>query len=131
MSMVPIVLAGIAYFMLGGLWFTPLFGKQWDKAVGFERPARWRPSIEYYIGPLFGCIVSSLAVGMLFSYIHPQSLMDAMKIGIIIGAGFGASVTAVNAISPNMPRPYLYGAVTGSYHCAGLILCSLIHFGMQ
>jgi hypothetical protein len=29
-----------AFFMLGGLWFTPLFGKQWDKAVGFNLPAK-------------------------------------------------------------------------------------------
>ena len=44
MSVASTLTAGAAYFALGGLWFTPLFGKQWDRAVGFQRPARWQPA---------------------------------------------------------------------------------------
>lgn len=75
MQITSILIAGVAYFVLVGLWFTPLFGKQWDKAVGF-----------------------------------------------------GAAITSVNAISPNMPRPGLYALVTGSYHAVGLVLVSAIQY---
>jgi hypothetical protein len=44
MKFLPIFVAGLAYFVLGGLWFTPLLGRQWDKAVGFGRPPEWRLS---------------------------------------------------------------------------------------
>ncbi|WNB75508.1 hypothetical protein [Methylomonas koyamae] len=32
------MVAETACFMLGGLWFMPLLGKHWDRAVGFSRP---------------------------------------------------------------------------------------------
>lgn len=123
--------AGVAYFLLGGLWFTPLFGKMWDRAVGFERPPGWRPSASYYIGPLVGCLVAALATALLIQLLQPEALRDALRIGVIVGAGYGATITAVNAISPNMPRPGLYAAVTGSYHLVGLILCSAILFWLS
>jgi hypothetical protein len=123
-----ILIAGILYFVLGGLWFTPLFGKQWDKAVGFDRPAKWRPSTMYYVGPLIGCFVGSLTTGLLIDFIRPETFTNALFIGAIIGGGYGATITSVNAISPNMPRPGLYAGVTGSYHFVGLTICSLIHY---
>lgn len=123
--------AGITYFLLGGVWFTPLFGRMWDRAVGFERPPRWRPPAIYYLGPLAGCLVASFATALLMHHLQPAALPDALRIGCIVGAGYGATITSVNAISPNMPHPGLYAAVTGSYHLVGLILCSAILFRLS
>lgn len=126
MKLLPIMAAGIAYFALGGLWFTPLFGKQWDAAVGFERPPKWRPAAVYYIGPLVGCLVAALATAYLAQLAHAQSLAEFLRVGLTVGLGYGATVTAVNAISPNMRKPLLYAAVVGSYHLVGLALCSAV-----
>lgn len=125
-----IIAAGLAYFALGGLWFTPLFGKQWDKAVGFERPPKWRPSTVYYIGPLLGCVVAAYATFHLAQLAQAQSLADYLKIGFLVGACYGASITTVNAISPNMHRPGLYACVVGSYHLLGLILCAAVLYAL-
>lgn len=125
-SIVAILAAGLAYFMLGALWFTPLFGKQWDRAVGFVRPEGWTPSAIYYVGPLVGCLVASAATALLQRVIQPISLPDALLLGLIVGIGFGVTITGVNAIAPNMPRPGLYAAVTGSYHLTGLLVASAI-----
>ena len=123
------VFAGLAYFALGGLWFTPFFGKQWDKAVGFNRPTKWRPSAIYYIAPLLGCLVVSFAISALFSMLKPESTQNALMLGLVCGLGFGAAITSVNAVSPNMPHPGLYATVTGSYHTVGIVLVSAIqHF---
>jgi hypothetical protein len=43
-----------------------------------------------------------------------------------VGIGYGAAITTVNAIAPNMPRPGLYAAVVGSYHLFGLLLCAAV-----
>ena len=128
MQITSILIAGVAYFVLGGLWFTPLFGKQWDNAVGFERPIRWRPSTIYYIGPLAGCLVVSFAMSILFNIAQPESFQKAVALGLACGVGFGAVIASVNAISPNMPRPGLYALVTGSYHAVGLVLVSAIQY---
>lgn len=126
MILLPALAAGFAYFALGGLWFTPLFGKQWDKAVGFERPPNWRPSAVYYIGPLLGCLVAASATSYLAQLAQAQLLTDYLKIGISVGIGYGATITTVNAIAPNMPHPELYAAVVGSYHLVGLVLCAAV-----
>jgi Protein of unknown function (DUF1761) len=120
------VIAGFAYFLLGGLWFTPLFGKAWNKAVGFNRPPKWRPTLPYYLGPLIGCNVSAFAMCALLHLTGATTLRNTLFIGVIAGLGFSACVTFVNAISPNVPRPALYAAVVGSYHLCGVVLCAAI-----
>lgn len=126
MKLVSPVIAGLAYFVLGGLWFTPLFGKAWDRAVGFERPPKWRPAPAYYLGPLIGCLVAAFAMQALLGRTAAATLQDALHVGAIAGVGFCACVTTVNAISPNVPRPALYAAVVGSYHAVGALLCAAI-----
>lgn len=126
MKVFSILAAGAAYFALGGLWFTPLFGKQWDKAVGFARPPKWRPSAVYYIGPLVGCMLAASALAILVRLTNAQTLEQHICLGLTVGLGFGATITTVNAIAPNMPRPGLYALVVGSYHTVGLMLCSAV-----
>ncbi|MBI3561829.1 MAG: DUF1761 domain-containing protein [Gammaproteobacteria bacterium] len=131
MKLLPILASGFAYFALGGLWFTPLFGRHWDKAVGFERPPKWRPSAIYYIGPLLGCLVAAFATSYLAQLAQAQSLADYLRVGLLVGLGYGATITTVNAIAPNMPRPSLYAAVVGSYHLIGLVLCAAVIFWLS
>ncbi len=126
MKLLPILAAGFAYFALGGFWFTPLFGRQWDKAVGFVRPPKWRPAAVYYLGPLAGCLVASTCTAYLAHLTHAQSLADYLRVGFTVGIGYGAAITTVNAIAPNMRHPGLYAAVVGSYHFLGLVLCATV-----
>lgn len=131
MNLLAVLAAGFGYFALGGVWFTPLFGKQWDKAVGFERPPKWRPATIYYVGPLLGCLVAAFATSYLVQLAQAQSLWDYLQIGLVIGIGYGSTITTVNAISPNMAHPGLYAAVVGSYHMTGLALCSAILYWLS
>jgi Protein of unknown function (DUF1761) len=130
MRVLDTLLAGIAYFALGGLWFTPLFGRAWARAVGFERPARWRPRAVYYLGPLLGCLVVASATEFFLRLRNPLTWADALAVGLVAGLGYGAAITTVNAIAPNMPRPGLYALVVGSYHAVGAVLCAGILFWM-
>lgn len=131
MTLSSVLAAGLAYFALGGLWFTPLFGRHWDSAVGFARPPRWRPAAVYYIGPLLGCLAGAFATSLLLQLAHAQSLADFLRVGLVVGAGYGATITGVNAIAPNMPRPGLYAVVVGSYHLTGLVLCSAVLYWLS
>ena len=131
MKLIPVLAAGLAYFVLGGLWFTPLFGRQWDKAVGFERPPKWRPGVAYYIGPLLGCMIAAFATSYLLEHAQARSLADYLRVGLVVGTGYGATITMVNAIAPNMRHPGLYAAVVGSYHFIGLVLCSAVLFWLS
>lgn len=122
-----ILTAGAGYFLLGGLWFSPLlFEKRWDQAIGFDRPPQWKPHALYYVGPLLGCLAVSYATAWLLDLAQPQSWSDAAWLGAVAGLGYGATLSGINSISPTLPRPGLYTAVTGSYHALGIAMCALI-----
>lgn len=122
-----IVTAGAVYFVLGGLWFSPpLFGTLWDRAIGFKRPDRWKPGAIYYVGPLLGCLVVSFATAWLMDSVRPPSWLDAALLGFVAGLGYAGAITGVNAISPTLPRPGLYTAVTAGYHVTGITVVALI-----
>ena len=131
MTYLSILAAGAAYFILGGLWFTPLFGKQWDTAVGFARPPKWKPALPYYLIPLAGCLIAAGATAILVFLTHAQTLYDFLHVGLIAGVGYAAGTTATNAVAPNMPRPYLYAAVVGSYHIAGNLLSAAVLYWLS
>jgi len=122
-----ILLSTVAYFILGGLWFAPfLFGKLWHQAIGFEKPKGWKPTTKYYVGPLLGCFVASVATAILVTAFNTHSYNEAMILGFIVGVGYAGSVSFVNAITPKTPRPFLQGAIVGSYHVLGIILAAVI-----
>ena len=127
MNWVAIFIAGVVYFALGGIWFSPqVFGRLWDQAIGFERPDRWKPSAIFYIGPLIGCLVASVATALLIGFIQPNTLLGAVSLGLVVGIGYGGTITGVNAISPTASRPGLFTAIVGSYHVIGLVICTAI-----
>lgn len=125
-NVVAIIVAALAYFILGALWFTPLFGKLYDKALGTQRDKKQKWPPIYYLGPLGASILTACAVAILSSWLDITTLIDAVWLGLVIGAGVALSVSCNNAINPITPRPLMYGLVTGSYHIMGIVLCAVV-----
>ncbi|MDN5202697.1 DUF1761 domain-containing protein [Fulvivirgaceae bacterium BMA10] len=122
-----VIAATFAYYVFGGLWFSQLgFGKKWDDALGFERPEKWKETTIYYVGPFVGCLIASIAMSILSQLVNISSYKGAILIGLVAGIGFAASVSFVNAITPTMRKPLLFGAITGIYYIIGAILVSVI-----
>ena len=113
-------LGALAYFMLGALWFSPLFGRVWDRSVGHERRSGERFPTSYYVVPL----VSSIAIAMATAWVAEAADLDGFWDGtlftIALGVGIAAAVSVTNAMTPNMRHPFVYGVVTGGYHVAGI-----------
>ena len=119
-------LAALVYYLLGALWFTPLFGRFWDRSIGFERPKGNRFPALYYVAPLISACVVSLVAAVLLAALGVDDLVGALLLGLALGAGY-AAVSVTNAVTPHTPRPLLLGAVTGGYHLVGAVLaCSVI-----
>lgn len=50
----------------------------------------------------------------------------AVSFALVIGTGYLVANTIDIAINPNMPRPLLYGAISGVFHLTGILLVSII-----
>jgi hypothetical protein len=126
-----IIVATLGYYILGAIWFTPLFGKAYDKATGVQRKKGQKWSTIYYVGPLINCLLVSLTTAVLIYALHVEEFSDAMLLGNIVGFGYLASITFNNAVIPNMPKPLLFGLITGAYHVFGAVSVAGIIFMLK
>ncbi|MFD4421379.1 DUF1761 domain-containing protein [Agromyces sp. NPDC058484] len=113
-------LGALAYFVLGALWFSPLFGRVWDRAVGHERRPGERFPVSYYVVPLVSSIVIAAAAAWLAEAVGLDGFWDGALFVVALGVGVAAAVSVTNALTPAMRHPFVYGAVTGGYHVVGI-----------
>ncbi|MDQ4137922.1 MAG: DUF1761 domain-containing protein [Actinomycetota bacterium] len=121
-----VLLATLAYYVLGALWFTPLFGRAWDRAVGFTRPRGHRFGPLYYLAPLLGCAAATVATAVLVAALGVEQFADAVALGLLVGLGYATAVSVTNAVTPTTPHPLLLATVAGGYHVVGLVLVSVL-----
>jgi hypothetical protein len=122
-------LATLACYVLGALWFTPLFGRTWDSAIGVERRPGHRFATSYYVVPLVSAFLVSTTTAVLLEALGTEGLGDAVALGLVLGVGVAAPVTLTNALTPHTPRPFLFAAVTGSYHVVAVVLAAAVLLG--
>jgi hypothetical protein len=122
-----VALAALAYYVLGAVWFTPLFGRAWDRAIGYDRPAkRGHFGVDYYLVPLGSAVFVSAAIGLILAASTVRDLAGSLTIGLTIGFGIALPLSINNALTPHTPRPYVLGLVTGGYHLVGIVVATAI-----
>lgn len=121
-----VTLATLAYFLLGALWFTPLFGRAWDRSLGIERQRGERYPMVYYVVPLVSSLLVSVATAVLIGWIGIDGWPDAALLGLVVGIGYSGAVTFTNAVTPTAPHPLTFAAITGSYHVVGAVIAAVI-----
>ncbi len=124
-----VAVAALAYYALGAAWFTPLFGKAWDRSLGHDRTrSDGRFPTSYYVVPLVSAAAITTLIALLAAAVE-RSGVDSWLVGAAVGLAVAFAILT-NALTPNTPRPYLFAAVTGGYHltasmAAGLLLGAL------
>ncbi len=93
-------LGTLAFFAVGGLWYTALFGKAWQKAVGLsEQQLKAGANMPLVFGLcLLLEFVVVLMLGHLFARIQPSD-----RAMMMMATGFGLAV-----MSPAIGITYLY-----------------------
>jgi hypothetical protein len=59
------------------------------------------------------------------------TIPDAVEFALLIGGGFLVANTVNIAINPNIPRPILYGIISGAYHFLGILMVCIILVTMK
>ncbi|KQR11889.1 DUF1761 domain-containing protein [Cellulomonas sp. Leaf334] len=124
LSWLAIGIATLVYYLLGALWFTPLFGTAWDTAIGRTRGDRF--SASYYVVPLVSSLLVTVAMSLLVGATRTDNLADALVLGLVVGIGVALAVSVNNALTPHTPHPFRLGFITGGYHVVGIVAVTLI-----
>jgi Protein of unknown function (DUF1761) len=118
--------ATFATAVLGALWFTVLFAKQYALALGREGAPPPKMTPIFIAGPFLCGFVTSVASAILIRALGVSTFADALIFGLVVGLGFLAATTVNTGINPNIPRPILYGAISGLYFLTAGVLVSVI-----
>lgn len=126
-SWLGIFAATIASFLLGGVWFTALFGRTYASALGREHDPSAKPTPLLIIGPAVWSLITAIVTAIMMRALQIETIGQAIELGLLIGLGYLAATTINTGINPNIPRPLLYGLVSGTYHLAvGLIIAVVL-----
>jgi hypothetical protein len=123
-----VVVAAIAYFALGGLWFMPrVFGNIWMRSIGWEPTEEDRPGAAVYLGPLLTCLIAAIAVAMLAEATGSDTFVEGVVLGLVAGIGVAGAVLAVTAyFDPKSPKPWNTFGVHAGYHLVGILITAVI-----
>lgn len=130
LNWISVLVAFVVYFLLGALWFTLFFSKQYKISLGRDNETLPNKPI-FIVGPALCSLVITIATAVLIYTLHIQSFSAALKFSLLVGVGYLVANTVNIAINPNIPRPILYGVISGTYHLLGILMVSIILVTMK
>ena len=85
-----ILAATAAGFMLGGIWYGPLFGKAWMNAIG-KTEEDIQPTPTPFIISFLTALVTAIVLAALIHNLGFTSVIDGVILGLLVGVGFIAT----------------------------------------
>jgi Protein of unknown function (DUF1761) len=131
LNWISVLIAFVAYFILGALWFTLFFKKPYSISLGKENNLPEKPAPIFIVGPALCSLVITIANAILFYSLNIQSIGSALEFSFVVGIGYLVANTVNIAINPNIPKPMLYGIISGSYHLVGIVIVNIILNAMK
>ena len=116
-----VLTAAVSSFMLGGLWYGPLFKNAWCREAGVDPQKGGHPATVFG-----GAFVFALLAAFLFAQLlgPAPELKGALYMGLIVGFGFVAACFGINYLFAN--RSFKLWLIDGGYHTLQFTLYGLI-----
>jgi hypothetical protein len=126
------ILAAFAgYFFLGPLWYMFLFKKQYARSLGRENQPQSKQAAIYIVGPAVCSLIITITSALFMHALEINSYTAALEFAFVAGLGYLVTNTINIAINPNIPRPMLYGAVSGAFHLVGIVVACTVLYAMK
>jgi len=116
-----VLVAAVSSFLLGGIWYGPLFGKAWNAAAGMDPQKQGHPAKIFG-----GAFVFSLLAAAVFAwFLGPQPpLSFAVCRGVLVGFGLVAASFGINYLFAQ--RGTRLWLIDGGYHTVQFALFGLV-----
>jgi hypothetical protein len=125
-SWIAVLVATLAGFALGAVWYGPLFGKAWMRHVGLTREqlSGFNPAVTYGTTFLWA-LVTAVVLG---AELGPAPTVSwAVSCGAAVGGLLVLPSLATNYLFEG--KPFLLTAINGGYHVVRFALMGLV-FGL-
>ncbi len=121
-----IIVASIAYFAVGAVWFNPkVFGAAWMKGHNLAPPTE---EDKKGMGKLMGvtfvyCFIATVALACLITIINSTTWILGMKVGLVAGTFSAVSIAMTHMYTK---KSFSLSVIDASYHVVGLIIAAII-----
>ncbi len=129
MNWLAILCAGVAYWVLGFVWYSLLFGGIWGAEQQRHRGSEvCTPSKGEFAGKLVASFVSNLVASAAIAYLLHRTgtadLQHALKLGAGLAVGF--SITTLTVVHVWEGKSTKVWMIDASYHLIGCMLAAAI-----
>lgn len=127
MNWLAILVAAIAYFALGAIWYSKaLFATKWAAAVGLDMsdPDKSKGLAKMMIGSFLLILVTCIGIAFFVTRFDLTQLMSGIKLGLITGICFATTAVSISFIYES--RPGVLYFIDCGYHLVGHIAAAII-----
>lgn len=121
-----VIAATAAYFGLGAIWYSALFGKRW---VAFHNlnvndPEMKKGVAAIMLSSLFLMAVSVFCLAMLVGRLNLTEAVSGLKLGLLTGIGFAATAISIGYLYTK--KPFGLHLIDGFYHVIGNVVAAVL-----
>ena len=118
-----VIAAAVSMFVIGGVWYSALFQKQWMAANGFSGEDMKRGSPAMIFGAAF--VLSLLMAANLAFLVSGVPDLGAV-VGYAVAAGLGFAAFGLSVVALFERRPLMYHLINGGYLTVTFAVMGLI-----
>jgi len=123
-----VLIAVVAFQIVGFLWYGPLFGARWRAAMGISESDAASPGAALVVG-LVCSIVSAIALALLLTLGDDPDVQLGIALGALVGVGFIAATMVMHAAYEQKDQTVLWVGI--SYQVVGTIVMGAILGAIQ
>jgi hypothetical protein len=121
-----VLVASIAYFAVGAIWYSFLFRNTWIKASGVSMndPNAKSGVAGIMFTSFIMMVIATIGLALFISKIAPITWMTGLKVGLVVGICFCA--TAISNSYLYEKRPLALHLVNNLYNIIGCVVAGII-----
>jgi hypothetical protein len=120
-----VIAAALSMFVIGGIWYGPLFAKPWQKAAGLSDEQLKNANMPLIFGLAF-LFSLLMAANLAFLVTATPPLPLSAIVGYAIAAGLGFAALGLGVVALFERRPPAYFLINGGYLTIAFAVMGLI-----
>jgi uncharacterized protein DUF1761 len=121
-----VLVAALAYFFLGAIWYSALFRNAWIKATGtnMNDPNARKGFAGIMITSFITILITTIGLALIITRVQSSGWMTGAKLGLIGGLCFSAATIYNSNLYEK--RPLALSAINGLYNIIGCVIAGVI-----
>lgn len=121
-----VLVGGLAYFMLGAVWYSFLFQKAWIKAAAIDMNAAdaKKGVAAIMFSSLIMMLIVSVGLALIIYRIGSGGWHTGLKVGLVAGICFSAMAISISYVYEK--KPLALHLINGLYNITGAVIAAII-----